>query len=155
MALKKTKKMHKAAGLSSDTRNMVMLTGNPIWRALAKSPVSAKTQTTIGLASRKALYALTNGYGQFENFNELLVTGYAAIGLAEQGYGKDLLREFNAALVSILTCRLRAINGEAYGLSEEEAQSIEVLLELHEQQVQLAGKAELAAAIIEGYKRAK
>jgi hypothetical protein len=49
-------------------------------------PVSMKTQTSLGLAVRKALYALTNGDGRFEHFKELLVTAYAGIYLAELGY---------------------------------------------------------------------
>ena len=134
---------------------MVMLTGNPVWRAFAKKPVSTDTQTTIGLAGRKALYALTNGSGEFEHFNELVVTAYTAIILAEDGYGADLLREFHAALVTILECRVRSLNGACYSLDEQESRGVNELLELHEQQVQLAGKAELAAAIIEGYRRAQ
>ena len=95
--------------MSRDTRNMIMLTGNPIWRAFAKrDPVSVKTQTSIGLAARKALYALTNGDGAFEHFKELLVTAYAGIHLAELGYGLDLLGDFNAALADILECYGRA-----------------------------------------------
>ena len=73
--MSKKKGQPKSAKMSRDTRNMIMLTGNPIWRAFAKKdPVSEKTQTSIGLAARKALYALTNGDGAFEHFKELLVT---------------------------------------------------------------------------------
>jgi hypothetical protein len=51
----------KPVQMNQDTRNMVMLVGNPIWRAFAKKDtVSKKTQTSIRLASRNALYALTN-----------------------------------------------------------------------------------------------
>jgi len=133
---------------------MVLLTGNPVWRAFAKKPVSEETQVTIGLAGRKALYALTNGLGKFEDFNELVVTGYAAISLAESGYGTDLLSDFNAATEAVLSCRIRALTEESYFLDEQEAQLVNILLDLHEQQVQLACKSELAAAIVDGYKRA-
>ena len=133
---------------------MVLLTGNPVWRAFAKKPVSEETQVTIGLAGRKALYALTNGLGRFEDFNELVVTGYAAISLAEGGYGADLISDFDAAVEVVLKCRLRALHDENYFLDERDAQLVNVLLDLHEQQVQLAGKSELAAAIVDGYKRA-
>ena len=155
MAQKKPKVKQKSASLSSNTRDMVMLTGNPVWRAFAKKPVGEKTQITIGLAGRKALYALTNGLGQFEHFNELVVTGYSAISLAERGYGADLMNDFNAAAEAVLKCRIRALQDENYFLDEQDAQLVGVLLDLHEQQVQLAGKAELAAAIVDGYQRAK
>jgi hypothetical protein len=154
MASKKPKAKQKSKRLSKDTRDMVLLAGNPVWRAFAKNPVSEKTQITIGLAGRKALYALTNGLGQFEHFNELVVTGYAAVSLAERGYGADLLADFNAALGAVLSCRIRALTQESYFLSEEDAVLVNVLLDLHEQQVQLADKAELAAAIVDGFKRA-
>jgi len=139
--------------MSRDTRNMLMLTGNPIWKAFAKrDPVSTKTQTSIGLAARKALYALTNGDGRFEHFKELLVTAYAGIHLAELGYGQDFLGDFNAALVDILGCHARAEVGHGYSLSVNEAHRVDELLAMHEQQVQLADRAELAAAIVESYR---
>jgi hypothetical protein len=148
-------KIPKSAKLGRDTRSMSMLAGNPVWRAFAKKPVSTETQTTIGLASRKALYALNNGAGQVEHFNELVVTAYTAIILAEDGYGANLLREFHAALVTMLECRVRSLNGKCYSLDEQESRVVNELLELHEQQVQLVGQGELAAAIIKGYRRAQ
>ena len=152
--MSKKKGQPKSAKMSRDTRNMIMLTGNPIWRAFAKrDPVSEKTQTSIGLAARKALYALTNGDGAFEHFKELLVTAYAGIHLAELGYGQDLLGDFNAALADILECYGRAIDGHGYSLSENEAHRVDELLVLHEQQVQMADRAELAAAMVESYRQ--
>jgi hypothetical protein len=134
---------------------MVNLTTNPVWRAFAAKPVSEETQITIVLAGRKALYALSNGHGQFEDFNELAVTAHSAIVLAEAGYGADLMSDFTQALEIILMCRLRALQGQEYSFDKKESQAVNGLLELHEQQVQLAGKAELAAAIVEGFNRAK
>lgn len=151
MSMKKSK----LARMDHDTRSMVMLTKNPVWRAFAKKPMPEKTQTTIGLAGRKALYRLTNDLGRFEDFNELVVTAHAGIVLGERGYGPDLQCEFHTALVTILECRLRALRGECYSLSDREAGVINELLQLHEQQVQLADKAEVASAIVEGYRRAQ
>ena len=144
----------KPAKMSRDTRNMLMLSGNPIWRAFAKKdPVSTKTQTSIGLAARKALYGLTNGDGRFEHFKELLVSAYAGIYLAERGYGEDLMSDFHAALKVTLECHERAINGQGYTLNEQEAHLVDNLLGLHEQQVQMADRAELASAIVESYRQ--
>lgn len=150
---KKTNKP-KAARKSRDTRNMLMLSGNPIWKAFAKKdPVSEKTQTSIGLAGRKALYALANGEGRFEHFKELIVTAYAGIHLAEKGYGEDLMSDFHAALKVTLECHKRAIDGQGYTLNEKEARLVDDLLGLHEQQVQMADRAELASAIVESYRQ--
>ncbi|WP_342616794.1 hypothetical protein [Rhodoferax sp. GW822-FHT02A01] len=153
--MKKPKKKHSLSKLNRDTLNMVMLTANPVWRAFAKKPVSQTTRTSIGLAGRMALYALTNGGGQFEHFRELVVTAYASIVLAEQGYGNEMLGDFNQALDTILECRVRVLNGGCYSLSEQEGHMVNTLLELHEEQVQLAEEAELASAIVEGYRRAQ
>ncbi|WP_342618390.1 hypothetical protein [Rhodoferax sp. GW822-FHT02A01] len=153
--MKKTKNKKSYSKSNRDTRNMVMLTANPVWRAFAKRPVSQTTQTSIGLAGRMALYALTSGDGQFEHFRELVVTAHAGIVLAEQGYGNEMLSYFNQALDTILECRVRALNGGRYSLSEQESQTVNTLLELHEQQVQLSEKAELASAIVEAYRRAQ
>jgi hypothetical protein len=155
MASKKSGKKRNSGGLDGMTRGMLNLTANPVWRAFSAQPVSEKTQITIGLAGRKALYALSNGHGQFEDFNELVVTAHSAIVLAEQGYGVDLLSDFTHALKTILTCRLRALQGADYSFDENESSVVSSLLELHEQQVKLAGKAELAAAVVEGFNRAK
>jgi hypothetical protein len=151
---KKTSKP-KPAKMRRDTRNMLMLSGNPIWKALAKKdPISTKTQTSIGLAARKALYALTNADGQFAHFKELMVTAYAGIYLAEKGYGEDLMSDFQAALKVTLDCHERAINGQGYTLNEQEARLVDELLGLHEQQLQMADRAELASAIVESYRQA-
>ena len=131
-----------------------MLSGNPIWRALAKEPISQKTQISIGLAGRKALYALSNGAGEFEHCKELMVTAYAGIYLAEQGYGEELLDDFFAALAVVSDCRNRARSGGPYSLDENDVRKVDVLLDLHEQQLGLAEKADLAAAIVESYRRA-
>lgn len=155
MATNKTKSKRKGAGgLDRRTRGMLNLTANPVWRAFANRPVTQSTQATIGLAGRKALYALSNGHGRFEDFNELAVTAHSALVLAEAGLGADLMGDFTHALETILMCRLRALQGEDYSLHETDSQVVVGLLELHEQQVQIADKAQLAAAIVEGYKRA-
>jgi hypothetical protein len=154
MSKSKKKNKPKSARMSLDTRNMIMLTGNPIWKAFAKKdPVSMKSQTSIGLAARKALYALTNADGQFAHFKELLVTAYAGIYLAERGYGEDFMSDFHAALKVTLECHERAINGQGYTLNEREARLVDELLGLHEQQVQMADRAELASAIVESYRQ--
>jgi hypothetical protein len=153
MSTKKTKKRHKTHG-NKETRDLLALSGNPVWRAFAHAPVSEQTQTSIGLSGRKALYALTQGQGEFLHCRELIVTAHAAIHLAEEGYGGDLMDDFNAALAVALDCRSRGSIGDGYWLEEEEVSKLVVLLDLHEQQLALAEKADLAAAIIESYKRA-
>jgi hypothetical protein len=150
----KTKKKSKSRGGNRETRDMLALSGNPIWRAFAHAPISQQTQTSIGLSGRKSLYALTHGEGLFIHCRELTVTAHAAIHLAEQGYGEDLLTDFNAALSAIQDCRARGSSSNCYWLGEVEARKMDVLLDLHEQQLGLAEKADLAAAIIESYKRA-
>jgi hypothetical protein len=55
----------------------------------------------------------------------------------------------------MLECRVRSLNGKCYSLDEQESRVVNELLELHEQQVQLVGQGELAAAIIKGYRRAQ
>jgi hypothetical protein len=150
----KLKKKSKPPIGNRETRDMLALSGNPIWRAFARAPVSQKTQTSIGLAGRKSLYALTHGQGEFLHCRELTVTAHAAIYLAEQGYGEDLMADLAAALAVTQECRARGSSGNGYWLGEVEASKMDVLLDLHEQQLGLAEKADLAAAIIESYNRA-
>jgi hypothetical protein len=156
MSSKKSKKKPKAKahGLNRNTHAMLILSGNPIWRALSKQPVSEQTRITIGLSGRKSLYALTNDAGQFEHCKELMVIGYAGIYLAEQGYGADLMNHFTAALATIKDCRSRACNGQAYMLDGLEARKVDFLLDMHEQQLVLADKAEVSDAIVASYGQA-
>jgi hypothetical protein len=153
MSTKKTKKKHKTHG-NKETRDLLSLSGNPVWRAFAHAPVSQQTQTSIGLSGRKALYALTHGQGEFLHCRELIVTAHAAIHLAEEGYGEDLMGELKAALTVAMDCRSRGSNGDGFWFEEDEAFKVNILLDLHEQQLALAEKADLAAAIIESYNRA-
>jgi hypothetical protein len=151
---KSKKKKLKPRVFNRETKDMLVLSGNPIWRAFARAPVSQQTQTSIGLSGRKSLYALTHGQGEFLHCRELTVTAHTAIHLAEQGYGEDLMADFTAALTVAKDCRTRGNSGNGYWLGEVEASKMNVLLDLHEQQLELAEKADLAAAIIESYKRA-
>jgi len=154
IGLKKKKGKAKYAGFSKETRNNAMLVGNPIWRALAKnSPVPADSQISIGLASRKALYALTNDDGDFEHLKELMISAYAGIYLAEQGYGVELKEDFNAALHDLHVCFTRVRDGQNYFLDPLEAQRVSELLGLHEQQLELADRALLAQAILQSYRQ--
>jgi hypothetical protein len=64
------------------------------------------------------------------------------------------MADFTAALTVTQDCRTRGSSGNGYWLGEDEASRMDVLLDLHEQQMGLAEKADLAAAIMESYRRA-
>lgn len=152
--MKKKKAKSKTANLRPETRNYLNLMGSPVWKAFAREDQVSKTaQISIGLSGRKALYALTNGQGAFEHLKELLVTAHAGMYLAEQGYGADLADDFQSALRALLSCLTRAKEGEAFALDELEAAAVSELLGLHEQQIELADRALLSAAIVESYRR--
>lgn len=152
--MKKKKGRAKNAGLSKETRDSAILVGNPIWRALAKNaPVSTHSQISIGLASRKALYALTNDDGEFEHLKELMISANAGIYLAAQGYGIEFMEDFNAALQDLYACFTRVKDGQKYFLVPLEAQRVSELLGLHEQQLELADRAVLAQAIMQSYRQ--
>lgn len=100
---KKKRKPHSAT-MSRDTRNMIMLTGNPIWRAFAKrDPVSQKTQASIYWPREKRCTRLPMVMGDLSISKRSLSPAYAGIHLAEHGYGPDLTSEFHVALASILS----------------------------------------------------
>ena len=150
----KKKGKAKNASMSKETRDSALLVGNPIWRALAKNaPVPTNSQISIGLASRKALYALTNDDGDFEHLKELMVSAYVGIYLAEQGYGVEFMEDFNAALNHLHECFIRVRDGQKYFLVPLEAQRVSELLGLHEQQLELVDRAVLAQAIMQSYRQ--
>lgn len=132
---------------------MVNLVKNPVWAAFANKPVDNKTQITVGVAARLSLSAIREGSGLLDDFTELHVTSHAAMVLAERGYGKDLLPDFENALRVMEDCRQRAYSGLPWSLDAEACNSIALLLDFHEQQVQLADRAEVARAIVDGFSR--
>jgi hypothetical protein len=67
---------------------------------------------------------------------------------------EDFMDDFEAALAVAPDCRSRGSNGDSFWLEEELESSLIQLLDLHEQQLALAEKADLVVAIIESYKRA-
>ena len=154
MSSKKSKKKSQSYGMNRITRDMLTLNGNPIWRAFSKVPISDKSKMSIGLSGRKSLYALTNGAGDLDDCKDLMLTAFAGIYLAEQGYGADLMDDFTAALATILDCHTRGRTGLFYTLDPAEASKVAILLDMHEQQLELADKSELSDAIVESYRRA-
>lgn len=132
---------------------MVNLVKNPVWAAFAKQPVNQQTQTTVGVAARISLTAFYEGKAGVSEFSELHVTGHAAMVLAERGCGEDLMPEFDASLRVMKNCRERAYKGLGWSLDVDEARAIALLLDLHEQQVKLAGRDEVARAIVDGFNR--
>lgn len=150
---KKIKPRTKSNRSAPEARNMVNLVKNPVWAAFAKQPVNQETQTTVGVAARMSLAAFHEGKAGVAEFSELHVTGHAAMVLAERGYGQDQIPEFEASLRVMQNCRERAYVGLGWNLDADEAQAIALLLDLHEQQVPLAGRAEVARAIVDGFSR--
>ena len=146
--------MRKKPGPDRDSRNMMALTGNPIWKALSRKPMGSDAQIRVGLLSRKALYALTNGDGLASDLNELTVSVFTAIVLAERGYGEDQLDDFNAARQALADAHSRAIKGEGFSMTEMEGRLVADMLNLHEQQIEVAEKNEVTSAITQGFKRA-
>jgi hypothetical protein len=74
--------------------------------------------------------------------------------LVEQGQGEDLMDDFKANSSVTLACRSRGSIGYGNWFEEDEVSKVIVLLDLHEQQLARAKRSELAASLIESYKRA-
>jgi len=152
--MKKKKAKQKSAAMRPETRSYLNLMGSPVWKAFAREDqISNAAQISVALSARKALYALTNGQGAFEHLKELLVTANAGMYLSEQGYGSDLQDEIQLALHALHNCLARAKNGEGFALGDSEASAVSELLSMHEQQIRLADRAVMSAAIMESYKR--
>lgn len=107
----------------------------------------------MGLAARKALYAMCHGFGEFDHLGELVLAAHTGAVLAEQGCGNDLLADFQVALGLLADCRLRALADSSYTLLEQEIPAINNMISFYEQQVALVTQDDLANAIVEGYRR--
>ncbi|WP_157673212.1 hypothetical protein [Curvibacter sp. AEP1-3] len=76
------------------------------------------------IQARKALYAMSHGFGEFDHLGELVLAAHTGAVFAEQGCGQDFLTDFHVALSHLADCRLRALADRRYTLLEQEIPAI-------------------------------
>lgn len=141
------KSAHRIA--SQAKRHAMNLTTNPVWRAFAKVPMSQAQQVDIALAARIAFEEVSHGRGIDDHIDTLACAANVSLVLAERGYGPECEPKIIEAQAALMRIKARQQQGKAIGLDGPGAQALRDLMDTHEQQIEHAGKAEVASALIE------
>ena len=135
--------------------SVFVMAGNPVWKAFANKPVDALTQVRVAIPARGAYDEIILGRGTFSHVYELFLASSAGLALCEQGYGSDLEQDFRLARQAAVDMKSRYSQSHPVALSEAERLAILQMLDLHEQQVAMASKSEVASAIVKSYQAAE
>jgi hypothetical protein len=145
-------RQHRA--LSAAKRQTLLLTGNPIWRALNRAPIEQAEQIDLALAARAAFDEIVHGRGLDDHVDTIACVANVSLVLAERGFGPECEPKIIEAREAVMRIKARQQRGQRIGLDGPGAQALRDLMDTHEAQIEHAGRAELAAALIEVRQRA-
>lgn len=140
--------------LSAEKRQAINLTTNPVWRAFAAAPMAQTQQVDLALASRAAFDEIAHGRGQQDHMETLACMANVSLVLAERGYGPECEPKIIEAQEALMRVKVRQQQGKHIGLDGPGAQALRDLMDTHEAQIEHAGRAELASALLEVRSRA-
>lgn len=145
-------RQHRA--LSAAKRQTLVLTGNPVWRALNRAPIQQAEQVDLALAARAAYDEIAHGRGMDDHVDTLACMANVSLVLAERGFGPECEPKIIEAQEAVMRIKTRQQRGRHIGLDGPGAQALRDLMETHEAQIEHAGRAELADALLEVRTRA-
>jgi hypothetical protein len=125
-----------------------LLARNPIYRAMAKKPMTAITQTDVYLPAQLAFKAALEGTVTASDRDDLAVMCNIIMILAEKHCTQADLDDAIAAQHAINRADKRALDGERWHLDTEGCKAIIQALSTHEQQVSQLGQVEVTDAVL-------
>ena len=140
--------------LSSVQRKTINLIKHPVWRAFAAAPLEVVEQTKLSLEAYAAFDEIVHGRGTPAHIDELAVAANTCLVLCERGFGPECEPKIIEGQEAIMRIKARVQQGKAIGLDGIGAQALRDMLDTHAQQMEHAGQAEVAIAILEVHKRA-
>ena len=140
--------------LSSVQRKTINLIKHPVWRAFAAAPLEVVEQTKLSLEAYAAFDEIVHGRGTPAHIDELAVAANTCLVLCERGFGPECEPKIVEGQEAIMRIKVRVQQGKAIGLDGIGAQALRDMLDTHAQQMEHAGQAEVAIAILEVHKRA-
>ena len=140
--------------LSSVQRKTINLIKHPVWRAFAAAPLEVVEQTKLSLEAYAAFDEIVHGRGTPAHIDELAVAANTCLVLCERGFGPECEPKIIEGQEAVMRIKARVQQGKAIGLDGIGAQALRDMLDTHAQQMEHAGQAEVAIAILEVHKRA-
>lgn len=138
---------------STHHRRTANLVGNPVWRALNAKPISTPEQVDLALAARSAFDDITHGRGAEDHIHTLACVANVSLVLSERGYGPECEDKIKDAQQALMRLKERQARTSRIGFDGPGAQCTRDLLDIHEQQIEHAGRAEVSAALLEVHNR--
>lgn len=146
--------MTNLAHLPAHHRRAAILAGNPVWRALNARPMTQPEQVDLALAARSAFDDITHGRGMAEHLDTLACAANVSLVLAERGYGPECEDKIKDAQLALVRVKQRQAQGKHIGVDGPGASALRDLMDIHEQQIHHAGRAEVSNALLEVHRRA-
>jgi hypothetical protein len=116
-------------------------------------PLDAEQARDLGIAYHASLQAILNGKGTEQAWGTLACALNIALILCEQGIGEDHTPTIKQAQASLMNCRERAQRANKWGFNGDEARAIMRAFAIHDEQIALANKGQIVAALKEVHRR--
>lgn len=119
----------------------------------SRQPMERAKQQDVSIVAHQAMRALVSGDGTEFDVEHLAVATNLSMLLTELGVGREYLAVAIAGQEAVVRCRARAERTGKWGLDGPAIAAIDLALELHDQQVEIATQAQMSAAIREMHRR--
>jgi hypothetical protein len=119
----------------------------------SRQPMERGKQQDVSIVAHQAMRALVSGEGTEFDVEHLAVATNLSMLLTELGVGREYLAVAIAGQEAVVRCRARAERTGKWGLDGPAIAAIDLALELHDQQVEIATQAQMSAAIREMHRR--
>lgn len=132
-----------------------MAVRSPVWGALKADPMAAGAVSELVVGARMALHRITTGDCQDDDPDSLASCVNVSLMLCEFAvepgrdvdYGQSHIEEVRAAGDALVRAQQRANAGASFAFTGPELESVRVMLDLFEQQVQVVPHREVLQAL--------
>lgn len=121
--------------------------------ALMALPLNEDERKAVATHFNAAIVAIVSGVGQAAHYDSLMYGVHVGIVLAERGFGEECLPEFYTAMEGLARMNERYTQRAIMGFDGEGLRAIRAINDLHDQQLAVATRTEINAAIQEVRRR--
>ncbi|MDR5825814.1 hypothetical protein [Caballeronia sp. LZ043] len=118
-----------------------------------RTPMDKGQTTDLGIAYHVALDEMLKGRGTEEHWSTVVCALNITLVLAERGYGEELIGTVKQALDGAVRARDRARKCDRWGFDGDAMNDVRRAMELHDEQMRVATKAVVLAALAEVHRR--
>ena len=126
---------------------------DPMASITRRMPLADDQQRDLGIAYRMQLQVMLRGAGTEEAWSTLTCSINIAMVLAEQGIVANAFHCIKRAQDALITCRDRSNKVGKWGFTGDEAKAVMRACAIHDEQLELATKAQVSSALNEVYRR--